>query len=136
MATPRVPPHLRKKTGRPSNFTQETLAKLDEVFAIGASDLEACFYAGVSPAALYNYQLAHPEFVEHKELLKKRPYLMARRTVVKAAGHNPEMALKYLERKHKDEFSLRTEHTGAGGGPILISEILDSVDKPEEAQAE
>ena len=117
-----------KPNGRPQKIDEMRIKKLEEVFAIGGTDGEACFYAEISPALLYKYQLNHPEFVERKESLKKRPFLLARQTVVKAVGSDPDMALKYLERKHKDEFSLRQEHTGKDGAPLPVfmpSEILE-----------
>jgi hypothetical protein len=97
------------KVGRPTVMTPEILNKLEEVFAIGGSDNEACFYADIGKSTLYNYQQEHPEFVERKEALKEKPILRARQTVVKALD-NPDMALKYLERKRKQEFSIRTEN--------------------------
>lgn len=104
--------------GRPSNFTPETIAKLEQAFLLGCSDLEACFFAEVSKTALYNYQNAHPEFVERKELLKENPIFIARNSVVNGMQADPDLALKYLERKRKAEFSTRKETTGEDGGPI------------------
>jgi hypothetical protein len=49
------------------------------------------------------------------KMLKMKTILKARTTVVNALNNNPEFALKYLERKKKDEFSLRTEFTGKDG---------------------
>ena len=94
-------------TGRPSVITELTLQKLEEVFALGGSDKEACFYADISPSTLYNYQTENPDFLERKELLKENPILLARRTVVNELVKNPYLALKYLERRKRDEFSLR-----------------------------
>lgn len=89
------------KTGRPTIMTPETLNKLEEVFALGGSDKEACFYAGISHQTLYNYQENNPDFVERKEALKETPVLKARRTVVKSL-EDPNSAWKMLERKDPD----------------------------------
>lgn len=121
--------------GRPTIMTPEIISKLEEVFAIGGSDNEACFYAGIGKSTLYNYQQEHPEFVERKEALKERPILKARQTVVKSLD-DADMALKYLERKKKDEFSLRTEFTGQNGGPINISQVLDKLDNGQETSGQ
>lgn len=94
--------------GRPTVMTTETVNKLEEVFAIGGTDEEACFYAGISRQTLYDYQAKHPEFIDRKEALKKRPILKARQTVVKSLD-DPDHAKWYLERKQKNEFSQRTE---------------------------
>ena len=49
--------------------------------------------------------------MERKEILKEHTIKLARSTVVKAIESNPDIALKYLERKRKSEFSTRTENT-------------------------
>ena len=118
-----------KKEGRPTSMTPETIAKLDEVFSIGGSDEEACFYANIGKTTLYNYQQEHPEFVERKEALKERPVLKARQTVVQKLGESYSNAMDYLSRKRKLEFSARSELTGANGGPLEISGVDITVRK-------
>lgn len=108
------------KVGRPTVMTKETIRKLEEVFAIGGSDSEACFYADISKESLYAYCRKHPEFTDRKESLKEKPILKARQTVVKSLDQ-PDYAFKYLERKKKDEFSPRKELTGKDGNPIETS---------------
>lgn len=90
-------------------MTPEVLQKLEEAFAWDCTDAEACFYANISPATLYNYQNEHPEFLDRKKELKQSPVLKARETVIRAMRNDPELALKYLERKKKDEFAPKTE---------------------------
>lgn len=89
-------------------MTPEVLCKLEEVFAIGGSDEEACFFADIATATLYDYQKAHPEFLQRKRALKENPILKARRTVMEDL-EKPETAKWYLERKRKNEFSTKTE---------------------------
>jgi len=96
-----------------------TLQKLNEAFAFGCTDEEACYYAQIGKSTLYNYQKEHPEFLEQKEALKQRPILLARQEVINGLKGNPELALKFLERKKKDEFSLRSEFVGAGGKELI-----------------
>lgn len=92
-------------------MTREVLNKLEEVFALGGTDTEACLYADISPATLYNYQKEHPEFLERKEALKETPFLKARRTIVKSL-EDPANAFKYMERKKKGEFGNTLELSG------------------------
>ncbi len=101
------------EVGRPTVMTTEILNKLEEVFALGGTDKEACFYAGISHQTLYDYQNKNPEFIERKEALKERPILKARQTVVKALD-NPSDAQWYLERKAKKEFANRQEYDMSG----------------------
>lgn len=108
-------------TGRPPTDWDTVIPKLEEVFALGGSDLEACFYAGISKSTLYRYQEEHPEFCDRKEALKEQPILKARRSVLKGIDEDPELALKFLERRKKAEFSLRTELTGEDGAPLIVA---------------
>jgi hypothetical protein len=108
----------KNNAGRPTIMTDLTLKKLNEAFAFGCTDEEACYYAEISKQTLYNYQKDHPEFVDQKEALKQRPILLARQEVINGIKGNPELALKFLERKKKDEFSLRSEFTGRDGEDI------------------
>jgi len=83
----------------------DVVQKLEEAFAYGCTDEEACVYADISRTALHNYQKKNKEFLNRKELLKQSPILLARQTVVTGIQIDPDLALKFLERKKKDEFS-------------------------------
>lgn len=120
-----------EKVGRPTVMTPEAISKLEEVFAIGGSDKEACFYAGISHQSLYEYQKDHPEFTERKEALKERPILKARQTIVKGLD-DPLHAKWYLERKNKSEFAQRTEMTGKDGGELKIEVTTKARELAEE----
>lgn len=85
------------------------IAKLEECWALGASDAEAAFFAEISPTALSRYLETHPAISQRKEALKLSPVLAARRCLVEAVKTDPELALKYLERVKRDEFSLKFE---------------------------
>lgn len=116
-------------TGRPPVITEAVLQKLEEAFLMGCSDKEACLYADIAPATLYNYQTANPEFVERKATLKENPILLARSTVFKSLKQ-PQSAQWYLERKKKDEFSTRVENTGKDGKDLIPQPILGSIHVP------
>lgn len=108
--------------GRPTVMTQDVLNKLEEVFALGGTDQEACMYADISHQSLYNYQKEFPEFVERKEALKEKPFLKARRTIISSLD-NPKHAFKFMERKKKAEFGANIEISGE-----MVSKII-SVDE-------
>ena len=107
---------------RPTKMTQEIIAKLEQAYAMDCTDVEACLYADISHQTLYDYQKKCPEFVERKQALKNRPFLIARNTLIQGIKSDPDLALKYMERKKKDEFSLRTEQILSGDkeNPVLI----------------
>ena len=102
-------------------MTPQVVAKLEEAFLLGCTDLEACFFANISKDTLYNYQNKNPEFIERKERLKSNPVFKARRSVLDHIDGDGNLAMKYLERKCKDEFGLKNESvlTGANGAPLI-----------------
>ena len=106
------------EVGRPTKMIEEVVKKLEEVFAIGGSDEEACFYAHISKQTLYNYQRKYPEFIDRKEALKNRPVLKARRTIFNALD-NPQDAKWFLEKKRRKEFGNTLDVTGE-----VISKVI------------
>lgn len=118
---------MSKNTGgRPTVMTQATIDKLEQAFSIGCSDDEACIYAGISRATLYNYQKDNAEFLDRKELLKKKVVLMARQTIVKSIQDGDvQSSWNMVRSKCGDEFNPanRNEHTGKNGGPITTTEL-------------
>lgn len=108
---------------RPTVMTPEVIAKLEEAFAWGCTDREACLHADIGMSTLYKYQDENPKFVDRKEALKDTPILLARKSVVKALPNDPKLSIDYLQRKKKDEFSVKAENdiTLSGGAtPILV----------------
>lgn len=96
---------------RPTVMTPEVISKLEEAFAWGCTDREACLWAGISEEALYLYQGKNPEFTKRKEMLKDTPVLLARKSVIKQMQRDGKLSMDYLSRKKKDEFSTRTDIT-------------------------
>lgn len=114
--------------GRPTIMTPVVVAKLEQAFAFGCTDVEACLFAGISKDCLYDYQTKHPEFVHRKEELKESPVLLARQSVIKHMEEDGDLAMKFLERRRKDEFSPKTEIENSGSINITKVErvIVDS----------
>jgi hypothetical protein len=97
-------------TGRPTVMTDDVIRQLEEAFAMGCTDLEACFFANISKSVFYDYLKNHPEFSDRKDELKEKPVLMARKNILDAlAGNDKDISKWYLERKRKDEFSPKSE---------------------------
>jgi hypothetical protein len=99
----------KNKAGRPSEMTPEKVKKLEEAFALDCTIEEACFYADISKPTYYSRTEKNPNLLTRFDALRSKPVLIARQTVVKSLKDNPDMALKYLERKRKAEFSPRVE---------------------------
>lgn len=100
--------------GRPTKMTPETLEKLDQAFLLGCTDEEACLAANISVDTLYLHQRENPEYIKRKEQLKQNPFLIARTSIVSGLKRNPDLSLRYMSVKKKDEFSTKTEveHSG------------------------
>jgi hypothetical protein len=113
----------------------EVIAKLEFAFSLGASQLEACLNAGISRSAYYEWLKKNPDRKDKFEQLRETPTYKARKTVVDALEENPELALKYLERKKKDEFSLRQENVNTNiDADVMLSDedeklLVDDIKK-------
>lgn len=107
---------MANSVGRPPAMTQDVVNKLEQAFSLGATDLEACFYAGITKPTLYKYQDENPEFIDRKKALKEKLVLKARSVVADALENKDKQTAQwYLERRKKDEFSTRHEQTGKDG---------------------
>lgn len=111
--------NAKRRTGKPEGRPkwdgrdeESVLDKLRFAFDKGCTDEEAALHANISVSTLYDYCKEHPEFSDEKQLRKKQMVLKARLVIAEGieSGDNREFNARwYLERKQKDEFSLRTE---------------------------
>lgn len=95
--------------GRPTVMTKDVLQKLEDAFAYSYTDKEACLYAGISPATLYNYQQANPDFLERKEALRLTPNLAAKRELVTGIAGNLSQAQWWATHKMGDDFAPKSK---------------------------
>jgi len=98
----------------------ETVKKLEQAFALDCSIPEACLYADICKQTYYNLLKDRPDLIDRFEALRNKPVLLARQELIKWLKDNPELALKYLERKRKDEFSTKTETDNKVSWDIII----------------
>lgn len=95
---------------RPEAITEDVLTKLEFAFSRSFTDEEASLYANISPRTLYRYIEENPEFWQRKEVLKKQPNIKAKLNWFKKLEWEDYTASKeWLERKSRDEFSLKQE---------------------------
>lgn len=120
----------KKKLGRPTVFTPETIGKLEYAAAIDCTIQEMASYAGINRDTLYSKLQDDKDFSDRINALRDKPVLKARETIVKSLD-NPQDAHWYLERKRKAEFAQRVEQTGADGKDLVSSSEIES--KAEEA---
>lgn len=112
----------RSKAGRKAVINEHKLSLLRDAFLLGCTDTEACLKADISPATLYRYQEKNPDYESKKAQWKEQPFLIARQTINKGLETDPKLALAYMERKKKEEFSLKSEmDLTSGGEPVKIT---------------
>ena len=91
-------PAKKQKKDSPGSLSQDVINTLEIAFNLGASDMEACFYAKIRYQQLRDYLKEALEFADRREILKQRPVLEARQTVIKALKEDPKLALEFLDR--------------------------------------
>ncbi len=97
---------------------EEYLTNLEPYLVEGCSLHEACLHSGIPYTTMVDYS-KNDENVRNKiHALQNQPILDARKSVNREAKIDGNLALKFLERKLKKEFSPRSEITGEDGGPI------------------
>jgi hypothetical protein len=122
----------KPSVGRPTDFTDANVQKLKTVLQMGATIDEACRNAGIARSTFYYWKERFPIFSDMVDEWMDNPILAARAVVYKAINKDgdPATAKWFLERKKKDEFSLRTELTGADGQELL-TKTLDKLEKTD-----
>ena len=105
-------------------MTEELIRKLEEGFMLWLTDEEACLFADISTTRFYEYQAENPKFKARKEELKKTPNMHAKRNWVnEIKGGNYQASKEWLERRAKDEFSLKQELDTKFSGEVKIDSI-------------
>lgn len=129
---------FKEKHGRnPPNLTPQEVDKLEYAFAHCANDVEAYTYAGICETNFYWWQEVNPKFVERKKVLRDMVKFQARENIVKSINAGETSAAKWwLERKNKEEFSLRVENTGKDGKDLIPDKIIRDDIKPKTEKTE
>jgi hypothetical protein len=113
-------------------MTPSTIGKLEQAFALGCPKTVACEFAGINTDTLYEYIKKYPRFSDRIKQLQGLVGMQARKAVADAIKRgDARVAVDYLRRKHKDEFSekLHTEHSGTVGVKTLLEQIIDDEEK-------
>ena len=98
----------KSKGGRPTVLTDAVVGKLEIGFAKGLNKTECCKFAGISRDTLYAYIEKHPEFSDRIEVLQSHPSMKAKINIAdRIEKGDVELSQWYLERKNRDEFSLK-----------------------------
>lgn len=98
------------KMGRPTVITDAVVGKLELGFKAGLNKTECCEFAGISRNALYDYLAKNPDFSNKIEVLQSHPSMKAKLNIsCRIEKGDIELSQWYLERKNRDEFSLKQQ---------------------------
>ena len=113
--------------GRPTKYTEQTVAKLLEALRGGNTRRASCAVADVSQDSLALWLRTYPEFAEAVEKAEGKAEAKMVSVIRDASDTTWQAAAWWLERKHKADWSSRVEQTGADGSPVkVIVEYADS----------
>ena len=118
--------------------TVMTAVKINEfkrAFSMGFTKAEAILYCDVAERTFFDYCSKNPKFTELIPTLQNMPKLKAKMNVLNSIENNDAEYTKqkmddskwYLERKAKDEFSLRTENKTELSGTLSIWNVLNEL---------
>lgn len=114
---------------RPTVMTEEVISKLESLFRDGAHIYEACKEVKIDPSTYYKQLKENMEFSNRMELAQEYTTEIARAVVSRSIKRGrTEDAKWWLERRVKDKFSTRSEHTGADGKDLptpILTGVID-----------
>jgi hypothetical protein len=97
--------------GRPEKVDDYILQKLEDAFARGCTNREACLFADLPERTFYDYKQENPEFSHRIDELREAPMLKARFNITQAIAEGDiQVSQWYAERKKKSEFSTKIEN--------------------------
>jgi hypothetical protein len=115
--------------GRPTKYTEQTVAKLLEALKGGNTRRASCAAAGIDQTTLANWLKEYSDFSYAVEKAEGEAELRNLAVIQDATKTTWQAAAWWLERKHKAEWSSRVEQTGADGSPVkVIVEYADGKD--------
>ena len=92
---------VKQPVGRPTIRTEETVKKLEDVLKLGASDLAACSYAGISRETFYSWIADDDIFSDRIENAKNFAIIAARQVVVSSIIDDKDLdSAKWYIEKH------------------------------------
>jgi hypothetical protein len=103
----------------------EYFEKIKPFLQLGYSLYRACQFAGLNYGMVYHHYQRNEDFKNKVERERNLVNTQARKILIEAMIGNdekppdPKLALEWLDRMEKDEFSKRIEITGADGEKLV-----------------
>ena len=120
----------KSKAGRPTVITPDTVRKLKTAFELDLTVEGACNYAGISKDTYYRH-LKEKEFSDEMRIAQMHLEIEAKKSVTRGVKEDGNLALKVLERRCKEQYSPRHEHSI--DGELTISQIVMGQSKRADA---
>ena len=121
-------PKKKHPGGRPTKMTPDTIGKLEQAFALGCPKTIACEYAGISRETLNNYEHKNPDFPDRIKQLQGLVGMQARKALANAIKKgDPKVAMDYLKRKYKSEFSEQHIQSMEVRDTNPVSDMIDKI---------
>jgi hypothetical protein len=114
--------------GRPTKYTEQTVAKILEALRGGNTRRASCAAGGIDQTTFGNWLKEYSDFSHAVEKAEGEAELRNLAVVQDAISSTWQAAAWWLERKHKAEWSKRVEQTGVDGSPVKV--IVEYADKP------
>lgn len=130
-----LPKKMGGQVGRPQKIDDKTLEKLENCFAQGFTNQEACLTVGISYKTLWRYEQENPEFQERKKLLKSNITIRAKKALMKSLPERPDLALKVLERFQPEEYSDKSKNDGQANKINNTMIVLNNLNELKERVA-
>ena len=115
----------KSNVGRPPVVTADVVCKLELGFAKGLNKTECCEFAGIGRTAFYDYLKENPEFANKIEVLQSHPAMRAKINIAdRLEKGDIELSQWYLERKCRDEFSIKQEVSASVSAAVKLEDVL------------
>jgi len=123
-----VQPKQRKKIGRPTKYTKETIEKVCQGLRQGLTYKYAAEIAGISEAQFYKYKSDYKEFSEAVEAAKAENAAFCMRRIVELAEkrEDPKAYQWILANGHRNQYHTKQETQIEGGKePVKVEIKID-----------
>jgi hypothetical protein len=115
--------------GRPTVLSDTVREKILLALRMGAFREVACRVAGIHPSTLCRWMQREDEpyasFAREVEEAEAAVEVRASHVLLEGAEKDPILAMRWLERRHKDRWAARNEVTGREGAPVAIQQTHD-----------
>jgi hypothetical protein len=112
---------MKPGPGRPTKYNQEIVDAITDALRKGMTRKDSCSVADISEETFAQWRRKYPEFLNAIEKAEGKAAFHAVDVIRSAMDSGVwQAAAWWLERRRKQDWSLRTETVGADGSPLEI----------------